>query len=102
MAQEIRRSEQLLLGLEGRAPCARFTSVGNDKTAPEARIAGYCTVLAWERKSEPYIKGEFTSRFKSVAEDHRGVQNAVLAKCIQLPLHMSLIKWEKPVRLNVQ
>lgn len=33
MAKEIKRSEQLLLGLEGRAPCAALTSVGNDKAA---------------------------------------------------------------------
>lgn len=102
LAQEIRRSEQQQLGLEGRAACASLTSVGNDKAAPEPQVAGYWTVLTWERKSKPYIKGEFTFRFKSVAEDHRGVQSAVLAKCIQLPLQMSLINWENPVSLNIQ
>lgn len=56
MKQEVRRSEQLLLGLEGRAPCATLTSVGNHKAASESKIAGYCTVLTWERKSKPYIK----------------------------------------------
>lgn len=91
MTQEMKRSEQLLLGLEGRAPCATLTSVGNDKAASEAKIAGCCIWLTWERKSKLSIKSEFTFRFMSVAEDHRDVQNAVLAKCIQLPLQMSLI-----------
>lgn len=56
MKQEVRRSEQLLLGLEGRAPCATLTSVGNDKAASESKIAGYCIVLTWKRKSKPCIK----------------------------------------------
>lgn len=37
-----------------------------------------------------------------MAEDHRGVQNAVPAKYIQLPLQMSLINWENPVSLDIQ
>lgn len=32
-------------------------------------------LLTWERKSKPYIKWEFTLRFKSIAEDERGVQS---------------------------
>lgn len=56
LAQEIRRNEQQLLGLEGRAASANLTSVGNEKAASESQIAGYCTVLTWERKSKPYIK----------------------------------------------
>lgn len=37
-----------------------------------------------------------------MAEDHRGVQNAVPAKYIQPPLQMSLINWENPVSLDIQ
>ena len=61
MAQEVRRSERLLLGLEGRERCATLTSVGNDKPASESKIAGCplpsaLCLLTWERKSKPYIK----------------------------------------------
>lgn len=69
MTQDMKRSEQLLFGLEGRAPCAPLTSVGNDKAASESKTAGYCTVLTRERKSKPYIKWEFPFGFMSVAED---------------------------------
>lgn len=72
-----------------------------EMTRQPQKIAGYCTVLTWPRKSKPYITWKFSFMFKSVAGDHRGVQNAVLAKCIQLPLQMSLINWENPVSLNI-
>lgn len=48
MAQEM-RSEQLLLGLEGRAPCETLPSVGNDKAASEDSWVLYCTYLAKEK-----------------------------------------------------
>lgn len=93
-------------GCAHRACCATLTPVGNYKPASESRIAGCplpsaLCLLTWERKSKPYIKWEFTLRFKSMAEDPRGVQNTVLAKCIQLPLQMSLINWENPLSLNI-
>lgn len=60
MAQEVRRSERLLLGLEGRACCATFTSVGNDKPASESKTAGCplpsaLCLLTWEKKVSPIL-----------------------------------------------